>query len=132
MLTETSYFCMKEYSALHNFFSTINYTSQATKWNHFEVSTHVPTCNEFRMQKVALVTFIRFLEIHNFIIYNPNSKNLVTMLKDHLYIIIWVVLRKGVPWGVTDTDRVRDCITHLLSIKSLNVDDFHVSVAINI
>ena len=24
-------------------------------------------------------------------------------------------------------DRVRDCITHLLSIKSLNVDDFHVS-----
>ena len=29
-------------------------------------------------------------------------------------------------------DRVRDCITHLLSIKSLNVDDFHVSVAINI
>ena len=42
---------------------------------------------------------------------------------------IWVVLRKGVPWG---GDRVRDCITHLLSIKSLNVDDFHVSVAINI
>ena len=31
-------------------------------------------------------------------------------------------------WG----DRVRDCITQLLSIKSLNVDDFHVSVAINI
>ena len=29
-------------------------------------------------------------------------------------------------------DRVRDCITHLLSIKRLNVDDFHVSVAINI
>ena len=29
-------------------------------------------------------------------------------------------------------DRVRDCITHLLSIKSLNVDDIHVSVAINI
>ena len=29
-------------------------------------------------------------------------------------------------------DRVRECITHLLSIKSLNVDDFHVSVAINI
>ena len=25
-------------------------------------------------------------------------------------------------------DRVRDCVTHLLSIKSLNVDDFHVSV----
>ena len=29
-------------------------------------------------------------------------------------------------------DCVRDSITHLLSIKSLNVDDFHVSVAINI
>ena len=29
-------------------------------------------------------------------------------------------------------NRVRDCITHLLSIKSLNGDDFHVSVAINI
>ena len=31
-------------------------------------------------------------------------------------------------------DRVRDYITgtHLLSIKNLNVDDFHVSVAINI
>ena len=29
-------------------------------------------------------------------------------------------------------DRVRDCITQLLLIKSLNVDDFHVSVAINI
>ena len=41
---------------------------------------------------------------------------------------IWVVLRKGVPWGVT----VFETITHLLSMKSLNVDDFHVSVAINI
>ena len=29
-------------------------------------------------------------------------------------------------------DCVRDCITYLLSIKNLNVDDFHVSVAINI
>ena len=29
--------------------------------------------------------------------------------------------------------RVRDCaITHLLSVKNLNVDDFHVSIAINI
>ena len=34
---------MKEYSALHTFFNTINYTLQATKWNYFEVSTHVPT-----------------------------------------------------------------------------------------
>ena len=32
-----------EYSALHKFFNTINYISQATKWNYFEVSTHVPT-----------------------------------------------------------------------------------------
>ena len=40
----------------------------------------------------------------------------------------WVVLRKGVPRG----DRVRVCITHLLSIKKINVGDFHVSVAINI
>ena len=29
-------------------------------------------------------------------------------------------------------DRVRGCITHLLSIKKLNVDGFHVSVVINI
>ena len=29
-------------------------------------------------------------------------------------------------------DRVRGCITHLLSIKNLNVDGFHVSVVINI
>ena len=29
-------------------------------------------------------------------------------------------------------DHVRDCITHLLSITNLNVDDFHVSIAINI
>ena len=36
-------FYMKEYSALNNFFNTINYKSHATKWNHFEVSTHVPT-----------------------------------------------------------------------------------------
>ena len=43
--------------------------------------------------------------------------------------IIWVVLRKGVPRG---GDHVRDCITHLLSIKNSNVDDFHVSIAINI
>ena len=43
MFTETNYFCMKEYSALHKFFNTINYTIHATKWNHFEVSTHVPT-----------------------------------------------------------------------------------------
>ena len=27
-------------------------------------------------------------------------------------------------------DHVRDCITHLLSIKNLNVDDFHVSIDI--
>ena len=27
---------------------------------------------------------------------------------------------------------VRECITHLLSIKNSNVDDFHVSIAINI
>ena len=37
------FFCMKEYSALHKCFNTINYISQATKWNYFEVSTHVPT-----------------------------------------------------------------------------------------
>ena len=43
VFTETNYFCMKEYSALHKFFNTINYTLQATKWNYFEVSTHVPT-----------------------------------------------------------------------------------------
>ena len=43
MFTETNDLGMKEYSALHNFFNTINYTSQATQWNHFEVSTHVPT-----------------------------------------------------------------------------------------
>ena len=43
VLTETIVLCMKEYSALHNFFNTINYTSQATKWNHFVDSTHVPT-----------------------------------------------------------------------------------------
>ena len=31
------------------------------------------------------------------------------------------------------SDRVRVCITHLLSIKKINVGDhFHVSVAINI
>ena len=29
-------------------------------------------------------------------------------------------------------DRVRGCITHLLSIKNSNVDGFHVSVVINI
>ena len=29
-------------------------------------------------------------------------------------------------------DRVRGCIKHLLSIKNLNVDGFHVSVVINI
>ena len=29
-------------------------------------------------------------------------------------------------------DHVRDCITNVLSIKNSNVDDFHVSVAINI
>ena len=29
-------------------------------------------------------------------------------------------------------DRVRVCITHLLSIKQFNIGDFHVSVAINI
>ena len=29
-------------------------------------------------------------------------------------------------------DRVRVCITHLLSIKQINIGDFHVSVAINI
>ena len=29
-------------------------------------------------------------------------------------------------------DHVRYCITHLLSIKKSNVDDFHVSIAINI
>ena len=29
-------------------------------------------------------------------------------------------------------DRVPDSITHLLSIQNLNVDDFHVSVPINI
>ena len=40
-----------------------------------------------------------------------------------------MVLRKGVPRG---GDRVRVCITHLLSIKKINIGDFHVSVAINI
>ena len=35
--------CMKGYSELHTYFNTINYRSQATKWNHFEVSTHVRT-----------------------------------------------------------------------------------------
>ena len=29
-------------------------------------------------------------------------------------------------------DRVRGCITHLLSMKKINIGDFHVSVAINI
>ena len=29
-------------------------------------------------------------------------------------------------------DRVRVCITHLLSIKKINIGDFNVSVAINI
>ena len=29
-------------------------------------------------------------------------------------------------------DRVRVCITHLLSIQKINIGDFHVSVAINI
>ena len=29
-------------------------------------------------------------------------------------------------------DHVRECITHLLSIKKLSVDDVHVSIAINI
>ena len=69
MLTETNYLCMKEYSALHKFVNTINYTLLSTKWNHliFEVSTHVPTC-KLCMQKVASVTFIPFLKIHNFII----------------------------------------------------------------
>ena len=43
VFTDTKYFCMKEYSAPHTFFNTINYTLQATKWIHFEVSTHVPT-----------------------------------------------------------------------------------------
>ena len=43
-------------------------------------------------------------------------------------ITIWVVLRKGVPRGVT----VFESITHLLSIKKINIGDFHVSVAINI
>ena len=46
-----------------------------------------------------------------------------------MYNAMWVVLRKGVPRG---GDHVRDCITHLLSIKNSNVDDFHVSIAINI
>ena len=31
VVPETNYFCTKEYSALHKFFNTINYTSQATK-----------------------------------------------------------------------------------------------------
>ena len=39
-----------------------------------------------------------------------------------------MVLRKGVPRGVT----VFESITHLLSIKKINIGDFHVSVAINI
>ena len=44
VLTEINYFCMKEYSAkLIMLYNTINYTSQATTWNHFEVSTHVLT-----------------------------------------------------------------------------------------
>ena len=42
---------------------------------------------------------------------------------------IRVVLRKGAPGG---GDRVRGCITHLLSIKNSNVDGFHVSLVINI
>ena len=41
---------------------------------------------------------------------------------------IWVVLRKGV--HTKGGDHVRECITHLLSIQNLNVDDFHVSIAI--
>ena len=59
MLTETNYLCMKEYSALHKFLNTLNYTLLSTKWNHliFEVSTHVPTC-KLCMQKVASVTFM--------------------------------------------------------------------------
>ena len=32
--------------------------------------------NKFCMQKVASVTFMPFLKIHNFIIYHPNSKKL--------------------------------------------------------
>ena len=47
----------------------------------------------------------------------------------YLHLCKWVVLRIGVPRG---GDHVRDCITHLLSIKNSNVDDFHVSITINI
>ena len=43
---------------------------------------------------------------------------------------IWVVLRKCAPGGGGGGGW--PCFTHSLSIKSLNVDDFHVSVAINI
>ena len=41
----------------------------------------------------------------------------------------WVVLRKGAPRGVTMFETV---LLILLSIKNSNVDDFHVSIAINI
>ncbi len=73
VLTETNYFCMKEYSAL------IHFLNQETTHHRLHNGTILKFLlmfphNEFCMQKVASVTFIRFLKIHNFIIYHPNSK----------------------------------------------------------
>ena len=70
-MTQTNHFCMKEYSALHKLYNTINYTSQATQWNRFYSCSHI---TNFFMQKVASVAFIPVLKVHNFIIYHPNSK----------------------------------------------------------
>ena len=40
--------------------------------------------NEFCMQIVASVTFIRFLKMHNLIIYHPNSKLLGNYVERHI------------------------------------------------
>ena len=45
--------------------------------------------NEFCMQNVASVTFMPFLNIHNFIIYHPNSKYFGNYVER--YIDCWIV-----------------------------------------
>ena len=65
---------MKEYSALHKFYYTINYTSQAIQNGTIFKFLFMFPHNEFCMQKVASVTFIPFLKILNFIIYHPTYK----------------------------------------------------------
>ena len=57
----------------------INFLTQSTTHHRLQNGTILKfpfmfPHNELCMQKVASVTFMRFLKIHNFIIYHPNSK----------------------------------------------------------